>query len=92
MGERATMARQRPDNNGLMDVQINGKKARDCTPDECELIGEFYYKLTELQTIAERLCPYPINVARLVFAAYRAAEETKRLGGKDPRLSDIMYH
>ena len=62
------MARERPDNNGLMDVQINGKKARDCTPDECELIGEFYYKLTELQTIAERLCPYPINVARLVFA------------------------
>ena len=86
------MARDRPDNNDLMDVQINGKKARDCTPDEYELIGEFYYKLTELQTIAERLCPYPINVARLVFAAYRAAEETKRLGGKDPRLSDIMYH
>ena len=87
------MTRKRPDDNRLMDVvQINGKKARDCTPTECELIGEFYYKLTELQTIAERLCPYPINVARLVFAAYRAAEETKRLGGKDPRLSDIMYH
>jgi hypothetical protein len=27
------MARERPDNNGLMDVvQINGKKTRDCTP------------------------------------------------------------
>jgi len=73
-------------------IQINGKKARDCTDTECDLIIECYYKLTELQTIAERLCPYPINVARLVFAAYRAAEETKRLGGKDPRLSDIMYH
>jgi hypothetical protein len=87
------MARERPDNNGLMDVvQINGKKTRDCTPDECELIGEFYYKLTELQTIAERLCPYQINVARLVIAAYRAAEQTKRLGGKDPLLSEIIYH
>ena len=43
------MARKRLDDSRLMDVvQINGKKARDCTPDECELIGEFYYKLTEL--------------------------------------------
>jgi hypothetical protein len=31
----------------LMDVvQIN---ARDCTANECERIGEFYYKLAELQ-------------------------------------------
>ena len=44
------------DDNRSMDViQINGKKARDCTPRECELIGEFYYKLTELQTIAEKI-------------------------------------
>jgi hypothetical protein len=87
------MSRKRLDDDRLMDVvQINGKKARDCTPDECELIGEFYYKLTELQTIAERLrCPHPINVARLVSAAYRAVEETKRIGGKDP-LSEIIYH
>jgi hypothetical protein len=50
------MPRERPENAHLMDiVQINGKKARDCTPDECELIGEFYYKLAELQTIAERV-------------------------------------
>ena len=88
------MIRKRLDNNRLMDViQINGKKAHECTPDECELIGEFYYKLTELEAIAERLrCPRPINVARLVLAAYRAAAETKRLGGKDPRLTEIVYH
>jgi hypothetical protein len=88
------MTRKRLDDSRSMDVvQINGKKARDCTPDECELIGEFYYKLTELQTIAERLrCPHPINVARLVTAAYRAAEETRRSGGKDSRLTEIIYH
>ena len=78
----------------LMDViQINGKKARDCTSRECELIGEFYYKLAELQAIAEELgCPSPINVVRLVAAAYRAAEETKRIGGKDLLLGEIIYH
>jgi hypothetical protein len=78
----------------LMDiVQFNGKKARDCTPRECELIGEFYYKLTELQMIAEQLrCPSPMNVLRLVAVAYRAAEETKRIGGKDPLLGEIVYH
>jgi hypothetical protein len=88
------MTRKRLDDNRLMDVvQINGKKARDCTPDECELIGEFYCKLTELVAIAEKLrCPPPINIARLAIAAYRAAEETKRIGGKDPRLSEIIYH
>jgi hypothetical protein len=88
------MPRERPENAHLMDiVQINGKKARDCTPDECELIGEFYYKLAELQTIAERLrCPSPINVARLVVAAYRAAEETRRIGGKNPFIGEIVYH
>jgi hypothetical protein len=37
------MSRERLENRWLMDViQINGKKARDCTPRECELIGEFY--------------------------------------------------
>jgi hypothetical protein len=42
-GEGASMTRKRLDDNRLMDVvQINGKKARDCTPDECKLIGEFY--------------------------------------------------
>ena len=72
-------------------VQINGKKARDCTPRECELIGEFYYKLIELQTIAEKLrCP--LNLPRLVTLAYRAAEETKRIGGRNPLLSEIIYH
>jgi hypothetical protein len=88
------MTRKRPDDNRLMDVvQINGKKARDCTPTECELIGEFYYKLTELQTIAEKLrCPRPLDLPRLVSLAYRAAEETKRIGGKDPLLSEIVYH
>jgi hypothetical protein len=88
------MTKERPKNEHLMDiVQINGKKARDCTPDEGELIGEFYYKLAELQTIAERLqCPSPINLATLVIAAYRAAEETKRIGGKDPFVSEIIYH
>ena len=29
---------------------------------------------------------------RLVIAAYRVAEETRRLGGKDLRLSEIIYH
>jgi len=24
---------------------INGKKVRDCTDDECQLLVEFYYKL-----------------------------------------------
>jgi hypothetical protein len=88
------MTKGRPKNERLMDiVQINGKKARDCTPDECELIGEFYYKLAELQAIAERLqCPSRLNLARLVIAAYRAAEQTKRIGGKDPLLSEIIYH
>jgi len=74
-------------------VQFNGKKACDCTPRECELIGEFYYKLAELQAIAEELeCPSPVNVVRLVAAAYRAAEETKRNGGKDLLLGEIIYH
>ena len=89
------MTRERPERNEeLMDiVQFNGKKARDCTSRECELIGEFYYKLAELQTIAEELgCPSPINVVRLVAAAYRAAEETKRIGGKDLLLGEIIYH
>jgi len=31
-------------------------------------------------------------VARLVIAAYRAAKETKRIGGRDPRLTEIIYH
>jgi hypothetical protein len=73
-------------------IQINGKRACDCADRECELIGEFYYKLAELQTIADELrCPHPINVRRLVAAAYRAAEETKRISGKDPLLSQIIY-
>jgi hypothetical protein len=39
------MVRGRMDDNRLLDVvQINGKKARDCTP-----------RLIELQTIAEKL-------------------------------------
>ena len=86
------MVRGRMDDDRLMDVvQINGKKARDCTPRECELIGEFYYKFIELQTIAEKLrCP--VKLPRLVTLAYRAAEETKRVGGKDPLLSEIIYH
>jgi hypothetical protein len=29
---------------------------------------------------------------RLVVAAYRAAEETKRIGGKDPLVGEIVYH
>jgi hypothetical protein len=46
-----------------------------------------------LQAIAERLqCPSRLNLARLVIAAYRAAEQTKRIGGKDPLLSEIIYH
>jgi hypothetical protein len=86
------MVRGPMDDNRLMDVvQINRKKARDCTPCECELIGKFYYKLIELHTIAEKLrCP--LNLPRLVTLAYRAAEETKRVGGKDPLLSEIIYH
>ena len=77
----------------LMDViQINGKKARDCTPSECELIGEFYYKLGELRTIAEKLkCPNSIDMLRVVAAAYRAAAETRRIGGKTI-LDEIVYH
>jgi hypothetical protein len=88
------MVRGPIDDNRSMDVvQINGKKARDCTPRECELIGEFYYKLIELQTIAEKLrCPSPLDVPGLVTLAYRAAEETKRIGGKNPLLSEIIYH
>jgi hypothetical protein len=88
------MTRKDVDTQRLMEIiQINGKRACDCTARECELIGEFYYKLTELRTIAEELrCPNPINVLRLVAAAYRAAEETKRIGSKDPLLSEIMYH
>jgi hypothetical protein len=60
------MTRKRFDNNRLMDViQINGKKAHECTPDECELIEEFYYRLTELEAIAERLrCPRPITLGK----------------------------
>jgi len=74
-------------------IQINGKKARDCTDTECDLIIEFYYKLAELQIIAERLrCPDPIDIPRLVIAAYRIAEETKRIGGKDISLDEIVYH
>ena len=74
-------------------VQIIGKKASDCTDTECDLIIEFYYKLAELQTIAERLgCPGPIDIPRLVIMAYRIAEETKRIGGKDPVLNKIVYH
>src|SRR6516225_6320183 len=89
-----TMTRERRENEELMDiVQFNGKKARDCTPRECELIGEFYYKLAELQTIAEKLrCPRPLDLRRLVTLAYRAAEETQRIGGKNPFLSEIIYH
>lgn len=78
---RGSQRRNRGDDAG----RCGRRKASDCTPDGCELIGEFYYKLAELQTIAERLqCPGPINLAGLVIAAYRAAEETKRIGGKDP--------
>jgi hypothetical protein len=74
-------------------IQINGKNASDCTDDECELLVEFYYKLAELQAVAERLgCPRPIDIPRLVIAAYRVAGETRRLGGKDLRLSEIIYH
>jgi hypothetical protein len=74
-------------------IQINGKKARDCTDTECDRIIEFYYKLAELQTIAERLgCPGPIDIPRLVIMAYRIAEETKRIGGKDSVLNEIVYH
>jgi len=47
--EGAAMTRKRLDDSRLIDVvQINGKKARDCTQMKCKLIGEFYYKLTEL--------------------------------------------
>ena len=42
-------------------VQRNGKKAHDCADTECDLIVEFYYKLTELQTFAERLGCWPIR-------------------------------
>ena len=73
-------------------VQINGKKARDCTDTECDLIIEFYYKLAELQTIAERLGVLVHDISRLVTMAYRIAEETKRIGGKDPVLNKIVYH
>jgi len=74
-------------------VQIIGKKASDCTDTECDVIIEFYYKLAELQTIAERLGrPGPIDIPRLVTMAYRIAEETKRIGGKDPVLNKIVYH
>ena len=74
-------------------VQINGKKARDCTDTECDLIVEFYYKRNELQTIAERLaCPGPIDMPRLVIMAYQIAEETKRIRGNDVPLSEIVYH
>jgi hypothetical protein len=47
-----------------------------------------------LQTIAEKLrCPNPINVLSLVAAAYRAADETKRIDGKGALLSEIIsYH
>jgi hypothetical protein len=31
-------------------------------------------------------------VVTLVAAAYRAAEETKRIGGKDILLGEIIYH
>jgi hypothetical protein len=88
------MVRRHIDDNRSMDVvQINGKKARDCTPRDCELIGEFYYKLTELQTIAEKLrCSPPLDLRRLVTLAYRAAEETKRIGGKNPLLIETIYH
>jgi hypothetical protein len=85
-----TITRKNIETQRLM--EIIGKRACDCRDRECELIGEFHYKLAQLQTIAEELrCPHPINVLRLVAAAYRAAEETKRIGGKDPFLSQIIY-
>ena len=73
-------------------IQINGKKARDCTDTECDLIIECYYKPAELQTIAERLSVLVHDIPRLVTMAYRIAEETKRIGGKDPVLNKIVYH
>ena len=73
-------------------VQIIGKKASDCTDTECDLIIEFYYKLAELQTIAERLSVLVHDIPRLVTMAYRIAEETKRIGGKDSVLNEIVYH
>jgi hypothetical protein len=89
-----TVTRKNIETQRLMEIiQINGKMARDCTARECELIGEFYYKLAELQAIAEELrCPSPANMLKLVAAAYRAAEETNRIGGRDSLLSEIMYH
>ena len=33
-------------------IQINGKKARDCTDAECDLIVEFHYKLDNRRTAA----------------------------------------
>jgi hypothetical protein len=88
------MTRKSFETQRLMDlIKINGKRARDCTASERELIGEFYHKLAELQTIAEELRrPNPINVLRLVAGACRSTEETKRIGGKDPLLSEIIYH
>jgi hypothetical protein len=92
-GKGATMIRERLEE--IIDdvVQINGKKARDCTDAECDLIIEFYHKLAELQIIAERLrCPGPIDIPRLVIAAYRIAVEAKRIRGNDVPLSEIVYH
>jgi hypothetical protein len=89
------MTRKNVQTQRLMDIiEINGKTARDCTARECEVTSAFYYKLAELQTIAEKLrCPNPINVLRLVAAAYRAADETKRIDGKGALLSEIIsYH
>ena len=33
-------------------IQINGRKARDCTDAECDLIIEFYYKPDNRRTAA----------------------------------------
>jgi hypothetical protein len=69
-------------------------KARSLRSVESQyLVGsKFYYKLAELRTIAEELgCPTPVKVVTLVAPAYRAAEETKRIGGKDLLLGEIIY-
>src|SRR6516225_54136 len=89
-----TMVRGRIDYNRSMDVvQINGKKARDCTPRECEVIGEFYYKLTELQTIAEKLrCPRPLDLRRLVTLASRLEKKKKEIKKNPPFLIKSLPH
>ena len=88
------MTRKNVQAQRLMDFKSTERRHAIARARECELISAFYYKLAELQTIAEKLrCPNPINVLSLVAAAYRAADETKRIDGKGALLSEIIsYH